>query len=309
MKKYYFFIYFFIFVFSFNNNLKSEIKNKIIVKVDKKIITSFEVKNKILSTLIITGNEITQENINKLKGRTLENLILFKLKEIELERFDFKISDQRINTVINNFSKNNTPALNNKFNINGLDFNLWVKEVETELKWQQFIYYKYSNKIEIDKNIIEAEVKKILKSNIGYKEVNLSEIEVFQSDQVPNEQLIAEITDEIKNNGFENTALKFSVSNSSSEKGSIGWINSNTLSKKINDAIKDLNPGQISKPILQTNSILILKLNSKRFIQNNNINKKKLTENLIKQKQNELFNLYSNSHLSKLKNNNLIEYK
>ena len=111
------------------------------------------------------------------------------------------------------------------------------------------------------------------------------------------------------NNGFENTALKFSVSNSSSEKGSIGWINSNALSKKINDAIKDLNPGQISKPILQTNSILILKLNSKRFIQNNNINKKKLTENLIKQKQNELFNLYSNSHLSKLKNNNLIEYK
>ena len=218
MKKYYFFIYFFIFVFFFNNNLKSEIKNKIIVKVDKKIITSFEVKNKILSTLIITGNEITQENINKLKGRTLENLILFKLKEIELERFDFKISDQRINTVINNFSKNNTQELKNKFNINGLDFNLWVKEVETELKWQQFIYYKYSNKIEIDKNIIEAEVKKILKSNIGYKEVNLSEIEVFQSDQVPNEQLIAEITDEIKNNGFENTALKFSVSNSSSEK-------------------------------------------------------------------------------------------
>ena len=309
MKKYYFFIYFFIFVFYFKNNLKSEIKNKIIVKVDKKIITSFEVKNKILSTLIITGNEITQENINKLKGRTLENLILFKLKEIELERFDFKISDQRINTVINNFSKNNTQELKNKFNINGLDFNLWVKEVETELKWQQFIYYKYSNKIEIDKNIIEAEIKKILKSKIGYKEVNLSEIEVFQSDQVPNEQLIAEITDEIKNNGFENTALKFSVSNSSSEKGSIGWINSNTLSKKINDAIKDLNPGQISKPILQTNSILILKLNSKRFIQNNNINKKKLTENLIKQKKNELFNLYSNSHLSKLKNNNLIEYK
>ena len=133
------------------------------------------------------------------------------MKEIELERFDFKISDQRINTVINNFSKNNTQELKNKFNINGLDFNLWVKEVETELKWQQFIYYKYSNKIEIDKNIIEAEVKKILKFNIGYKEVNLSEIEVFQSDQVPNEQLIAEITDEIKNNGFENTALKFSV--------------------------------------------------------------------------------------------------
>ena len=39
------------------------------------------------------------------------------------------------------------------------------------------------------------------------------------------------------------------------------------------------------------------------------INKFKLKENLIKQKKNELFELYSRSHLSKLKNTSLIEYK
>ena len=139
--------------------------------------------------------------------------------------------------VINNFSKNNTQKLKDEFNINGLDFNLWEKEVETELKWQQFINYKYSNKIEIDEDIIEVEVEKILKSNIGYKEVNLSEIVVFQSDQVKNEQLISEITDEINNNGFENTALKFSVSNSSTEKGNIEMLNPFTHTKEDNEKI------------------------------------------------------------------------
>ena len=34
-----------------------------------------------------------------------------------------------------------------------------------------------------------------------------------------------------------------------------------------------------------------------------------MRNNLINQKKNELFNLYSNSHLSKLKNTSFIEYK
>ena len=34
-----------------------------------------------------------------------------------------------------------------------------------------------------------------------------------------------------------------------------------------------------------------------------------LQKKIINQKKNELFNLYSMSHLSKLKNNSLIEYK
>ena len=89
MKKYIYLVYFFAF-FSSIVNLYSNIQNSIVVKVDNKIITSFEVKNKILSTLIISGNEISQKNIDEIKKQTLDNLIFYKLKEIELEKFKFK---------------------------------------------------------------------------------------------------------------------------------------------------------------------------------------------------------------------------
>ena len=64
---------------------------------------------------------------------------------------------------------------------------------------------------------------------------------------------------------------------------------------------------QVSDPIIEANSILLLKLNDKRELKKDIdlINLKKI----IQQKQNEMFNLYSNSHLSKSKNKNLIEYK
>ena len=309
MKKVLFLIYSFIFFLFLTINLKSNIQSSIILKVDKKIVTNFEVKNKILSTLIIAGNDITQSNIDNLKKQTLESLIYFKIKEIELEKFDLKIKEERVNDIKNRISGNNIEKLKNNFKNNGLDFDLWVEEIRTELKWQKFIYLKYSNKIQIDESFINTEVDKILKTNINNKEINLSEIEVFQNNEISNDSLISKILREIEVKGFENAAMKFSISNSSSSKGNLGWINMNTLSRKINDALKNLKPGQLSKPIIQTNSILFLKLNSVRTLKNNNIDKERLKKNLIQRKQDELFNLYSRSHLSKLKNNYLIEYK
>ena len=140
------------------------------------------------------------------------------------------------------------------------------------------------------------------------QEVNLSEIEIFQDEKTSNDKLISEILEQISKDGFENTAIKFSISESSSEKGNLGWINLNLLSDKIRDSIKTLKPGQISEAIIRPESILFLKLNSLRASQNE-IDDEIIRKNLINFKQNEQFNLYSRSHLSKLKNNNLIQYK
>ena len=268
MKKYIYLVYFFAFFFSSIVNLYSNIQNSIVVKVDNKIITSFEVKNKILSTLIISGNEISQKNIDEIKKQTLDNLIFYKLKEIELEKFKFKVNEQRLNSYINRIAKNNVKKLKNDFKNYNLDFNIWKKEIEIDLKWQQFIYLKYSKKIEIDENLINEEVKKIIKSSSQNQEVNLSEIEVLQDEKISNDELVSKIMKQISQNGFENTALKFSISDSASDKGNLGWINLNILSKKVNNAVKILKHGQISEPIIQPNSILILKLNSSRNIQN-----------------------------------------
>jgi len=53
---------------------------------------------------------------------------------------------------------------------------------------------------------------------------------------------------------------------------------------------------------------LILKLNDRRKLKKEKIDLTKLKQNLIDKKKNDLFNLYSNSHLSKLKNSSFIEY-
>ena len=50
-------------------------------------------------------------------------------------------------------------------------------------------------------------------------------------------------------------------------------------------------------------------LKDKKVSNSTNINKEVLKKRIKDKKENELFNLYSASHLSKLKNNTLIEFQ
>ena len=153
----------------------------------------------------------------------------------------------------------------------------------------------------IDENSLNYEIDKILKSNSkNSKEVNLSEIVIFNNNEKSNNENLSKILQEIDINGFENTALKFSISNSSIDKGYLGWINISSLSNNIKSIVEKLQVNQVSAPIVEANNILILRLNDIRDIKNK-FDRKKLRQNLILEKQNEIFRLYSNSHLSKLR--------
>ena len=58
-------------VIDFNFFPAKAIKNKIIVKIDNNIITDYELKNKLKTSLILSNQEINQINIDKNKRRAL----------------------------------------------------------------------------------------------------------------------------------------------------------------------------------------------------------------------------------------------
>ncbi len=291
-----------------SKNAIAQINNKIILKVENEIITSYELKNKILTTLFLSNQEINQSNIDKLKKKSVELLIEDKLKLIELKKYNFKADNSRTRKYLNSISSNNIQNLIENFNKNNLDFDLFKKEVETQLKWQELIYNIYKNKISIDENIINDELKNLMGKNTNFKEFKISEIEIFASEN-DNKNKIKEVQDEINKNGFSVAAIKLSMSTSSKNKGNLGWINSKSLSNQIKDIITSMKVGDVSKPIFQQDRILFLKLDDIREISLDTNDIEKFKNKIIDQKKNELFNLYSKSHLSKLRNVSYIEYK
>ena len=290
-----------------NNNLYG-FNSKIIVKVEDEIITNYDLKNKILITLILANQEINQQNIDELKKAVLDQLINLKLKKIELSKYKIKKDEGRINSYLKSISGNNIQNFKNKFFENNLDFELFLDEVDTEIRWQQLIYTLYGKKIDINEATIDVEVEKIIKERSNVEEFELYEIEINSNLDVPEKQIIEDILKKINTIGFENSALNFSTSTTSSQKGYLGWINGKTLSKEIYLILSKMKIGEVSKPIKKQNNILFLKLNNKRTIKPEQLEIKKLKSDIIEKKKAGLFNLYSQSRLSKLKNNSFIQY-
>ena len=245
------------------------------------------------------------------KKSALDSLLINEIKKIELSKYPIKINQKQLDAYISRISASNVNELKNKFNQNNIDFDLYIDEIKTDLKWQNFIFSKYSNRINIDESIINAEIEKVLSNQESIEEFNLSEIEISLESLDENliKKKVLEINEKITNQGFEKVAITHSVSSSSNNKGNLGWINSKSLSKKILDIVRKMNIGSVSEPIVQQNNLIFLKLNKKRSTDPKKINKEILKKKVLNEKKNELFNLYSRSYLSKLKNNSLIEYK
>ena len=307
MKKhnYYFFLVFFIFqiqyLFAF--------ENKIIVTVEKEFISSYELKNKIRTLLVLSGQEINQENINNIKKISLNQLIDLKLKKKELKKYNFQEDKKSLSEQLNRISKNNIYDFKKKFTNNDLNYELFLEELETEIDWQKLIYILYNKRIKIGEEEIEQDMKKILSDKQGIEKFRLSEIEILIVDKNQMENDINLVNNEIRINGFESAVRKFSISQSSTNNGDIGWINKNALSKNILKKISTLKIGEVSPAIKKANSVVFLKMVDKKKSQIKFSNLEKVKSDLINRKKNEILKLYSNSHFSKIKNNSLIEYK
>jgi len=174
--------------------------------------------------------------------------------------------------------------------------------------WRKLIFSIYQEKVKINEKDIQDELSKTINDKKS-EEYRISEISVSFDTENEKTNLINKIKEQITKFGFEETALKFSESTSAVDKGDLGWVNINGLTKKISEIILKMRINEVSEPILIANSILFLKLNDKKISNILEGEIDKLKNQIINSKKNELFNLYSTSHLSKIRNNSIIQYQ
>ena len=299
----------FLLLFISNNFFANASTNKIIVKIDDNIVTTYELKNKIKTALFLANQNLNQENINKTKNQALSFLVNTKIKKKEILKYKSNLNEINIDKQLMSISLNNLNNFKKNFLQNDLDFEIFTEEIKIEVAWQQLIYDIYNKKINIDDKTIESLLRKQVENKSSIIEFKLSEIEIEKNQDNDIDEEIKFIKEQIEKIGFENTASRYSVSPSSVKKGDLGWINEKSINPQIYKLIKDLNIGDIAKPIKNFEKAIFYKLSDKKISKVENLNLEQLKKNLINQKQNELLNFYSANHLSKIKNNSLIEYK
>ena len=279
------------------------IENKILFKIDGELITSIDIynKSKYLTALDPDIKNLNQEEIFELSKNLL---IREKIKKITIqkEEIDLYTEDKILNSYIKSiFSSKNINNLQDYKNFTknlNLNFDTMRDSLIIEILWNNLIFKKYSSKIKINKDELRSEIKNLQNQDIvSYL---LSEI-VFQASNKSEIQVkFNEIKSDIQKQGFKQAAFIHSIADSSGNGGDIGWINQNSLNKKILKIVNNLNIGEISEPILIPSGFLILMLKEKKN------SKRKLdvdTElnDLIRLRTNQQLNQYSNIFFNKIK--------
>ena len=90
------------------------------------------------------------------------------------------------------------------------------------------------------------------------------------------------------------------MSESSSNGGAIGWVEENSLNKKILKAVKNLKTEEISEPLIIPGGFLILKVDDKKF-KKRVVDLEKEMSKLIKSKTNQQLTQYSNMYFNKIR--------
>mgnify|MGYP001378856587 CR=1 FL=1 len=291
-----------ILLFSYNN-LLAEIK--ILVKVNNDVITNYDLKKESNYLQILNPNVSKLDN-NQKSNLAKNSLVKEIIKKKEIEKFtDIKKNNFLIDEYMKSFYKRVNVSTKKEFtDILELKVNYSLEEIENKIKielaWNELIYSKYIDQVNIDEEKIIAKIES-LKDDLD-KQYLLSEIIFKKKMDKTLDETFQEINLSINEVGFANTANIYSYSDSSKFGGKIGWLSEISLSPQINEKLKNLKIGDISDFIKMGNNFVILKVEDTKF--NKKIIDKEKEIKFLKDKEiNDQLNKFSKIFFEKIKLN------
>ena len=295
------FLFLIILFFQINHIISSEIK--IVVKVNSEILTNLDIENESKYLLILNTN-LKNLNKNELYELSKNSLIRQILKREEIEKYfkleeNSELGDKLLKENYTILGFDNKEKFTDFLKKEGFSIENLKEKLLIERLWNSLIYEKFKNKIKIDETEIKNKITKFINNQEKIYEYNLSEI-LF--DLNTDYYQLIDFKDKY---GFEAAASKYSISDTSTSGGKIGWIKSNNLAEILRKQISKLSEGEISKPIEIPSGNLLIKLNKKRELENE-INFDLEIKKQINVEQNRQLNSFSLNFYKKIKQNSII---
>ena len=293
-----------IFVIFLSTEIKFSVlasENKILLKVNNELITSIDILNEINYLKSINKDIDNLEN-KKIIEIARNSLIKYKIKKITLMPIvkKMEISDDDFKRVlISNYSNTGFTKIDEVYQ-HLKKYNIKPKLIRNKMTinaiWSQFIYDKYSKYIKIDIDKLKQDIQR----NESQTEYLLSEIIFDLKEKETVNEKFNIIKNAINENGFANTAIIYSISETSTSGGNIGWVSENSMNKKILKKIMEIDINNFTEPLVIPGGYLILKINEKR-ITKKDVKLEDELKKIVQIKTNEQLNQFSNIFLNKIK--------
>ena len=267
-------IFFLLEIFFFQNLYAQEKFEGMIVSIDKEIITTYDLSQRIKLALKSLNLEDTISNRDSVRERMLELLIIEKIKTIEAQKNDISHTEEELinfTSSIYNFSKDDFKGFKSFLENEGFDIDILLDQMSSELLWKKYLQKVLASKIIISEQEIQDSFDERTK-NKGKYEFDYNEVQ-FINDPPENWKKSKKKVEEFlklldKGITFENLSKKFNEVYSMDSQNS-RWILEDRIDQKTKDTLKGMKEGQILS-LRDSDGYKVIKLNKKRFYGNSN---------------------------------------
>ena len=252
----------------------SEIVDYIVATVDKEVITSSELKEKLAPVIehyqkIYSGEELDNQ-LKKAKEDILNQAIEEKILLINAENSKIEVTDEEIEKNIEESKKKfSTPEeFYTELKKEGITLADLKERTKSRIKISKFVKLNILRDIKITEEEITSSYKENKDSFLVPTQVKISQILIKASENNEAEKKTEEIFKKLESGeDFSALAKSYSEGPNASEGGDLGFVYIEQLQPQVKEALTELEVGQYTKPIRTPAGYQIIKLESKKLPQ------------------------------------------
>ena len=243
----------------------------IIATVNDRIITGFDLRQRMLVLMAMTQVQPTEENIGAIQQQALNDLIDQHLQAAELAKFEqLKIGDAEIDQEIADMARQagTTPASYINFlEQGGISIPAFREQLRTEIGWRELVGGRFRDRARVGKSQVEQTMRQMTESAtkpqylIGEIYLEAARVGGMQEAMNGARQLVQQM---IQGAPFMAVARQFSAAPSAARGGDAGWVVQGTVQPALQSVMDTLEPGQLSNPIPVDGGVYILYMRDKR---------------------------------------------
>lgn len=258
----------------------SQTAHSIAAVVNSDIITSHDLRQRVLFMLATTGVERNEETLMRIQNQALRNLVDEHLQMQEAEKFELSIDDAEVNQNVGQLIGRNgldpQEVVQRLANV-GVSIETLRDQVRSEIAWQRIVNGLFGQRIRISDSVIDETLNRIT-ATADEPSYRIAEIYIEASEDIggPSGALDgarAMISQLAEGAPFALLAQQFSSASSAASGGDMGFVQVGDVRPEIAAVIPELDDGEVSEPIIVPGGVYVVAIIERQISENDTLYK------------------------------------
>jgi len=248
-----------------------QIQDGIVATVNDRIITGYDLRQRMLLIIIMSEVQPTAENVAQIQREALDMLIEEHLQAEEIAKFPtLIITDEEVDTEIAAMAEQAGMAPDQYIQAlasAGIHARTIREQIRTAIGWRELVGGRFASRARVSRSQVEQSLSKYEEAAtkkqylIGEIYIDANRVGGMQSAITGGQQLIQQM---IQGAPFQAVAQQFSAAPTAVRGGDAGWVVEGTVAPALQQAFDNLDIGQLSNPIVVEGGVYIIYMRDKR---------------------------------------------